>query len=268
MLPDWLSTPSTWNLVAPGYAAEIVPTFSRFAEDALALAQLAQGERVLDVATGPGTLALAAATGGARVSAIDFSPQMLVELEARAHKEGIAEIDVRVADARALPFESATFDAVFSMFALNLVADRAAAFREIHRVVRPSGRVVIATPGSIHRKPGFAEARDILCRALPSLDIDIDLPLSEPDDLERELATAGFRDIATRTSTRSMRSGSIATIWAMASRAGAPIVLARESMGKERWARASRRIVKELEERFGAGPYAIEIEVNLAVARP
>jgi 2-polyprenyl-3-methyl-5-hydroxy-6-metoxy-1,4-benzoquinol methylase len=53
--------PRTWNMVAPGYAAEIPATFSSFAQDALALASLRPGERVLDVATGPGTLAVPAA---------------------------------------------------------------------------------------------------------------------------------------------------------------------------------------------------------------
>ena len=60
--------------------ADDEPGLREFVADALELAHLAPGERVLDVATGPGTLALAAARAGARVSAIDFSPEMIAEL--------------------------------------------------------------------------------------------------------------------------------------------------------------------------------------------
>ncbi len=107
-----MSVPRTWNLVAPGYAAEIAPTFARFARDAIRLANLAPGARVLDVATGPGTLALAAARSGAQVSAIDFAPRMIAELRAQVRREGLAEIEATVADAAALPFGDDAFDAV------------------------------------------------------------------------------------------------------------------------------------------------------------
>lgn len=266
-MPASMSVPRTWNLVAPGYAAEIAPSFSRFAEDALQLAHLAPGERVLDVATGPGTLALAAARAGARTSAIDFSPQMIAELGARAQRERITDLDVKVADARALPYEDESFDAVFSMFALNLVADRGAAFREIRRVVRGAGRAVVGTPASMSGAPAFAEVHDIVHRAIPELDFDGDFPLSEPDDLRREMTAAGFTEVEVRRITRSHAYPSVASIWAMASRAAAPVVVARDAIGEARWARASEEIVRALEERFGRGPREIDLTVNLALAR-
>jgi SAM-dependent methyltransferase len=266
-VPEWLSSPRTWNRVAPGYAAEIVPVFSTFADDAIGFAQLAPGERVLDVATGPGTLALAARRAGARVTAIDFSPQMIAELDARARAAGVSDMDVRVADARALPFEASGFDAVFSMFALNLVADRGAAFEEIRRVVKRGGRAVVGTPASLRKKPAYDEVRDIVCRALPEVDLDLDLPLGEPSELARELAAAGFDEVVTRTSTRPVRFSTIQALWAMASRAAAPVVMARDATPADRWARASAEVVRGLEERFGPGPHEIDLVVNLALGR-
>ena len=262
-----MSVPRTWNLVAPGYAAEIAPTFSRFAEDALQLAHLVPGERVLDVATGPGTLAVAAARSGARVSAIDFSPQMIAELHARVRGDGISEIDAQVADATALPFEDGAFDAVFSMFALNLVADRGAAFREIHRVVRRGGRAVVGTPGSMTSAPAFGEVLGILRGALPDLAFDGDLPLTEPAELHREMFAAGFEEVDVRTVAGAFAYQSLEAIWAAAGRAAAPIVVAREALGEEGWSRASAEILRRLERRFGAGPHRIDISVNLARAK-
>ncbi len=267
MLPQSVLVPRTWNLVANAYAAEIAPTFSSFAGDALAFARVRSGERLLDVATGPGTVALAAAQAGARVSAIDFSPQMIAELRARFERQGVAEIDARVGDATALPYEEGAFDVAVSMFALNLIADRSAAFREIHRVLRRGGRAVVGTPGSWRNEPAFADIRAIVQRALPELDLDFDFPLAEPAELVREMAAAGLGELETKTVVRSLAFPSIAVAWGTASRTGAPIVALRDAMNQERWSRASEAIVRDLERRFGSGPQSIELSVNIARGR-
>jgi SAM-dependent methyltransferase len=262
-----MSVPRTWNLVAPGYAAEIAPTAARFAEDALQLARLVPGERVLDVATGPGTLALAAARSGVRVSAIDFSAKMIAELRERARREGIAEIDAQVADATRLPYEDDAFDAVFSMLALNLMADRGAALREIHRVLRRHGRAVVGTPGSMMSSPAFVDVLDIVRGVIPDLGFDGDLPLADPAELEAEMSPAGFAKVDVRRVAHASTYPSLTAIWSIASRAAAPIVVAREAMGEERWSRASEEILRGLERRFGAGPHKVGLAVNLAEAR-
>jgi cyclopropane fatty-acyl-phospholipid synthase-like methyltransferase len=266
-LPESMTLPGTWNLVAPGYAAEVAPAFARFAEDALELAHLVPGESVLDVGTGPGTLALAAACSGARVAALDFSPRMIAELQARAAREGVAGIAARIGDATAMPYENNTFDAVFSMFALNLMADRGADFREIRRVLRRGARAVVGTPTSLARVPVFGDIHAIVRAAIPGIDFDGELPLSEPAELEEEARAAGFSEIAVRSVTQSLAYASVAAIWAMATRAAAPIVVAREAMDAERWSRASEQIVRALEQRFGTGPERIDITVNLAYGR-
>jgi SAM-dependent methyltransferase len=262
-----MTQPSTWNLVAPGYAAEIAPTFARFADNALDLARLARGERVLDVATGPGTLSIAAARRGASVSAIDFSRKMIDELEARARREGPLAIDARVADATALPFEDDSFDAVFSMFALNLITDRAAALREIRRVLRREGRAVIGTPASVHKAPAFAAVRDIVGAHIADLAFDGDLPLGELEELRGELLHAEFTMVEAEQVSHRIAYPSLAAMWEASTRAAAPIVLAREQMGEDRWAPTSVAILRDLEAHFGAGPQAIEMTVNLARAR-
>src|SRR5262249_38260483 len=88
--------------------------------------------RVLDVGTGPGSVAAAAARRGASVVAVDFSEAMLAE--ARRHHPGI---DFRSGDAEALPFEDAVFDAVVMSFGLLHLARPDQALGEAHRVLRP-----------------------------------------------------------------------------------------------------------------------------------
>jgi SAM-dependent methyltransferase len=95
---------------------------------------------VLDVATGPGYAAALAAERGAKVVAVDLSREML-DLAATLHPE----IEFRQADANALPFEDATFDAVVSNLLMPHVSDLPAVVRELARVVRPGGRVALST---------------------------------------------------------------------------------------------------------------------------
>src|SRR5882757_500035 len=108
-----LAEPLAWNLVSKDYAIEVVPQFERYATDALRLASVRPGARVLDVAAGPGTLTLLAAKTAHSVEAIDFASDMIALLEQRAQDAGMNNVHARVGDAQALPYEDGAFDAVF-----------------------------------------------------------------------------------------------------------------------------------------------------------
>lgn len=96
------------------------------------------GERVLDLAAGTGPSAVPIAAHGATVAACDFSLGML-----RVGRQRHPELSFVAADALRLPFADAAFDAVTISFGLRNVADVPAALREMHRVTRPGGRVVV-----------------------------------------------------------------------------------------------------------------------------
>lgn len=78
-----IQTNDHWDANADGYIASAKPFTAQFCEDAADLATIERGMDVLDVATGPGAFALAAATRGARVTAVDFSATMIARLRAR-----------------------------------------------------------------------------------------------------------------------------------------------------------------------------------------
>jgi len=98
------------------------------------------GERILDLGCGDGQLTLRLAASGAQVTGADLSPEMAAAARARG-------VDAQVANAEALPFKDAVFDAVFSNAALHWVRDQDAMLAEVRRVLRPGGRFVAEMGG-------------------------------------------------------------------------------------------------------------------------
>ncbi len=91
-------TPERWEPAVEGYDRVWSPFFARFTQDALHFAGVQPGHRVLDVAAGPGTLALQAAQLGAEVVATDFAPGMIQRLRGRASRAGLRNLTAEVMD--------------------------------------------------------------------------------------------------------------------------------------------------------------------------
>lgn len=112
----------------------------------LRLAGPLDGQRVLDVGCGDGTLAVLFARQGAKVTGIDADPAMLDA--ARAHAETVgAELALRQGRTEALPFPDASFDVVIAVTVLCFVPEAARAVREMARVLRPGGRLMLGELG-------------------------------------------------------------------------------------------------------------------------
>ena len=108
------------------------------------------GERVLDVATGSGNAALAAARRGCSVVGLDYVPALLERARMRAAAEGVTA-DFIEGDAEALPFDDGSFDVVTSVFGAMFAPDQEQTASELARVCRPGGRI-----GSVaHTPDGF-----------------------------------------------------------------------------------------------------------------
>jgi SAM-dependent methyltransferase len=101
-------------------------------------------ERVLDVASGNGNVALAAARRFAQVTATDYVAPLLEAGRRRAEADGLP-IEFRVADVEALPFEDASFDVVVSTFGAMFAPDQERTASEMLRVLRPGGRIGLAS---------------------------------------------------------------------------------------------------------------------------
>jgi len=96
------------------------------------------GIRLLDVGTGTGVVAGAAAAREAQVTAVDAEPSM-----AEAAARNVPGLDVRVAVLPDLPLDDGEFDAVTGNFVINMAGDPAAALAELARVLRPDGRLAL-----------------------------------------------------------------------------------------------------------------------------
>ena len=132
-------TQQAWSLVAREYARNIVPGFAPAARALCALADVCPGDHVVDIACGPGTLALVAKEmGAARVIGVDFAPDMVAV--AREAAKGIEGIEFIEGDAVALPLEDGHFDVALSNFGMIFAPDPVSAVREMARVLRPGGR--------------------------------------------------------------------------------------------------------------------------------
>ncbi len=121
----------------PGLAAELLPELGRVLVEACGVRN---GDRVLDVAAGSGTVAIPAAKTGASVVASDLTPELFDAGRARAAAEG-AELEWREADAEALPFADREFDVVLSCVGVMFAPHHQAAADELVRVCRPGGRI-------------------------------------------------------------------------------------------------------------------------------
>lgn len=187
-----MNDPDRWNDLAKHYEETAHPFTARFAEAALARVEVTPQTRLLDVATGTGALALAAARAGAQVLAVDFSPGMV----ARVTAHGLSNLEGRTMDGQALDLPDASFDAAFSVFGVMMFPDWRKGLAEMARVTRPGGLGVVATWQSQGAATHLLLAQ-VVRDLFPDREWRSGLPegltfLGDPERLSAEMVAAGF----------------------------------------------------------------------------
>lgn len=213
-----METSAAWDRIAPGYDRTNTPTQMWLGNAGLQYASIQPGMRFLDVAAGSGALSIPAARLGAQVTAVDQSAAMLDLLTARAHREGL-NITTHVMDGHALRFDDDTFDAAGSQFGVMLFPDMPRGIREMVRVVKPTGRVLMSVYGDPHR----IDFLEFFVRAVQASRPDFNGPpsdppplpfqLQDPRRLRAELEAAGLCDVKVETIMESTKFRSGRELW-------------------------------------------------------
>jgi SAM-dependent methyltransferase len=136
-----------WNRISDIYLREIDRRFAPVVERVIAYATLTPGQQILDLGTGTGAVAERAAQlvgPSGQVVGVDISPEMLALAQRRVAARGLTNVSLREGRAEAVPAEDGAFDVVLASLSFMYVIDRAAAARELARVLRPQGRLVAA----------------------------------------------------------------------------------------------------------------------------
>jgi ubiquinone/menaquinone biosynthesis C-methylase UbiE len=194
-----------WDAIAALYDEYVAPGESDVAIAGLRLAGLQAGDTFLDVAAGTGGLSLPAARLGATVLATDWAPKMIELLNARADAEGL-DAAGRVMDCHALDIADDTYDLTGSQFGVMLVPDQAQALREMVRVTKPGGRVLLiayGTPDEFEALHFFIGAVQAVVPEFAGPTEDeplLEFQVADPEVLRQRLIDAGLRDVSVDTS--------------------------------------------------------------------
>src|SRR5262245_16466571 len=186
-----------WQRASAYYSHTFGALTAQTADALLDAAGVRSGTRLLDVATGPGFVAGAAAARGASVVGVDFSPLMVDEARRR-----FPQVEFGEGDAESLTIEPGRFDAVVMNFGLLHLARPATAIAEAHRVLSPGGRYAF----TVWARPEEAVGFGVVLRAMDTHGtLNVGLPdgppffrFSDPAESRGALEREGFVDVDVR----------------------------------------------------------------------
>ncbi|HCY85550.1 MAG TPA: hypothetical protein DHV36_10485 [Desulfobacteraceae bacterium] len=213
-----MSATHGWQLNEDGpeiYEQYIVPAFSgAWAEDMVARADLQEGNRILDMACGTGIVTRKAwdATGGrVNITGMDVNEIVLEKAREICAANNIPA-DFKRGSAEALPFGDGSFDAVLCQQGLQYFPDRAAALKEVLRVLVPGGHAVFSVWRPLAYSPFYAVLHRALDHYVSKTAADTLASayiLGDGDQLRALFASAGFPDITIRLVIKQMRCSDI-----------------------------------------------------------
>jgi SAM-dependent methyltransferase len=211
---------------------------------------------------------------GAQLLATDWSPAMIERFAACVREEGLSEAEGRVMDCHALELPDDSFDVRGSQFGVMLVPDQPRALREMVRVTKPGGRVVLVayrSPAEFEALQLFIGALKVVAPEFPGLPDDpppLEFQVADPEVLRRRLIDAGLRDVSVERTAERPRFSSGQEMWDWMFY-GNPItgmVVADVNLTQDRQARLRQVLDGMLRERAGRdGRATLTNRVNIGI---
>lgn len=263
-----LSAAAPWDLVADGYAVTTSIMLAQYADEAVKASMLKPAAHILDVACGPGALAIKLASAASCVYGIDFSASMLNIFKREVVRMGISNIFMQQGDAQILPYADNQFDAAFSMFGLMFFPDRRRGFAEMYRTLKTGGTIAVTSWGPIDESP----AMQIMFGALRVMKPDLPEPqrsigsLENPDVFRQEMQEAGFREVKIQRVTKAVPVITIPDFWEAMVKGSAPIQMLKNGMGIDVWREKEKLALNFLHERLPNTPTELSSDAWLGIA--
>ena len=257
-----------WDLAAAHYEPLWRGQLAAAQDALLDRAQLAPGERVLDVACGTGLVSLAAAEAvgaSGRVMGVDLSGGMVEAARERARARGLSRARFARMDAERLVLEDASFDVVTCALGLMYMADPARALAEMTRVLRPDGRLVLAVWGDSARC-GWSAVFRIVDAEVASDVCPLFFRLGQGEALARLCADAGLVAVESHRFASTLAYGD-ADEACGAAFVGGPVALAWSRFGEDARARVCHAYLEAIEPWRDERAYRLPGEFVVVAAR-
>ncbi len=258
---------ASWNKFSPGWRKWDHLMMEFLAPMGVEIIRLINPEKddlVLDVASGTGEpgLTIASMLEGGKVVITDLSENMLETAAEHAARRGIKNVETLVCDVSDLPFDDNTFDAISCRFGFMFFPDMELAAREMHRVLKPGGRMAT----SVWNVP---EKNFWVTAIMGAINKNMDLPLPPPgspgmfrcakDGLIADiLVQAGFSNISQREVTGRLNCKTTDVYWEMMTEVAAPVVAALSKADDAMTETIKKEVYEAVDKKFDGSEVNIE----------
>jgi ubiquinone/menaquinone biosynthesis C-methylase UbiE len=271
VLREGAANASAWQK----HSATIRRMFAPLTAALIEEARITAGQKVLDVAGGPGepSLTIAETVGPTgSVMCTDAVAEMVAAAEAEAKRRGLTNVEFQQCVAESLPFADNTFDAAVSRLGVMFFPDVPAAFREMLRVVKPNGRLCFVVWGKSEHNPFTNVVQQVLSRYVEMPPVGPDDPgafrFAEPGKLAALLAEADAADVSERELNFRIEAPiSVAQYWALRSETSGTLREKLATLSEDEQRRVALEVQESAREFFPNGQMSFPAQMLLISAR-